>query len=117
MTASSPRQPDIPRVLTEAELPPPADSNIIAFDRAEDELLPIATIIRETTPEHQTALIRHIVERVTVTDGEVTGIELRPEARPFDASLVMAPPDGSRGARPTFVIEDVSELVIELLAA
>jgi hypothetical protein len=29
----------------------------------------------------------------------------------------MASPDGSRGARPTFVIEAVSELVTELLAA
>ena len=74
------------------------DSNVLAFDRTGDQLLPIATIIRETTPEHQTALIKHILERVTVTDGEVTGIELRPEARPFYAGLLMAPPDG-RGAR------------------
>ncbi len=29
----------------------------------------------------------------------------------------MAPPDGSGGARPTFVVEGVSELVMELLAA
>ena len=70
------------------------DSNVLAFDRTGEQLLPVATIIRETTPEHQTALIRHIVERVTVTDGAVTGIELRPEARPFYAGLVMAPPDG-----------------------
>jgi site-specific DNA recombinase len=80
-----------------AELPPPMDSNVLAFDRTGEQLLPIATIIRETTPEHQAALIKHIVERVTVTDGAVTGIELRPEARPFYAGLVMAPPDG-RGA-------------------
>jgi hypothetical protein len=80
-----------------AELPPPADSNVIAFDRTGERLMPIATIIRETTPEHQSALIKHIVERVTVTDGAVTGIELRPEARPFCTSLAMAPPDG-RGA-------------------
>ena len=37
------------------------------------------------------------MERVVVTDGEVTDIGLRPEARPFYAGLVMAPPDG-RGA-------------------
>ena len=29
----------------------------------------------------------------------------------------MAPPDGSRGAQPTFVIEGVDVLVMELLAA
>jgi hypothetical protein len=29
----------------------------------------------------------------------------------------MAPPDGSGGDRPTFVIEGVSEIVLELLAA
>jgi hypothetical protein len=29
----------------------------------------------------------------------------------------LAPPDCSRGARPTFVIEGVSELVMQLLAA
>ena len=34
-----------------------------------------------------------------------------------EADLDLAPPDGSRGARPTFVIEAVSELVIELLAS
>ena len=97
--------------------PTPMDSNILALDRKGEQLPPVATIIGETTPERQTALIKHIVERVTVTDGEATGIALRPEARPFYAGLVMAPPDGSRGARPTFVIEGVDVLVMELLAA
>ena len=77
-----------------AELPPPADSNMVAFDQTGDRLLPIATIIRETTPEHQSALARHIVDRVTVADGKVSAIELRPEARPFYTGLVMVPPDG-----------------------
>ena len=65
-----------------AELPPPMDSNVLAFDRIGEQLLPIAKSIRETTSEHQAALIKHAVERVTVTDGEVTGIALRAEARP-----------------------------------
>ena len=83
-----------------AELPPPADSNVVAFDRTSEHLLPIATIIRETTPEHQTALIKHIVECVTITDGEVTDIGLRPEARPFYAGLVMAPRTDSSPQQP-----------------
>ena len=106
-----------------AELPPPADSNVVAFDRTSEHLLPIATIIRETTPEHPTALIKHIVERVTITDGEVTDIGLLSEGgrQLFDdypaAAVVMAPPDGSGGAQPTFSIDSVDVLVMELLAA
>jgi hypothetical protein len=34
-----------------------------------------------------------------------------------DETVGLAPPDGSRGAGPTFKIEGVSELVMELLAA
>jgi hypothetical protein len=79
-----------------AELPPPADSNVIAFDRTGERLLPIATIIREATLVHQSALVKHIVERVTIKGGEVEDIALRPEARPFYAGLVVAPPDGRR---------------------
>lgn len=89
MTAISGR-----RSTSRSTAPSAPISNVLAFDRTGEQLLPIATIIRETTPEHQTALIKHIVERVTVTDGQVTGIELRPEARPFYAGSVMAPPDG-----------------------
>jgi len=40
-----------------------------------------------------------------------------PVATSVPGSRFVAPPDGSRGARPTFVIEGVSELVMELLAA
>jgi hypothetical protein len=47
-----------------AELPPPADSNVVAFDKAGERLMPIAETITETTPGHQGALVRHIVERV-----------------------------------------------------
>jgi hypothetical protein len=65
------------------ELPPPADSNVLAFDQTGERLLPIAQIIRETTAEHQGVLVRHIVEAVTVSGGEVTAICLRPEAMPF----------------------------------
>ena len=81
-----------------AELPLPADSNIIAFDRAASTMLPFATIVRDTTPEHQQAIIRHIVERVVIADRQVVSISVRPEARPFfgdyPAAVVMAPPDG-----------------------
>jgi hypothetical protein len=99
-----------------AELPPPADSNIVAFDRTGEHLLPIATIIRETTAEHQTVLIKHIVERVEIQDGVVVGIDTRPEARPFFQGLAVAPPGGPGGAQPTFLIEGVDVLVMELLA-
>jgi DNA invertase Pin-like site-specific DNA recombinase len=75
-----------------SELPPPADSNLIAFDQAAERLLPIGTILRETTPEHQGALIRHIVESVTLADGTDPSITLRPEARPFYSAAV-APPE------------------------
>jgi hypothetical protein len=81
-----------------AELPAPADSNVLAFDRASRTLLPMAEIIREATPEHAQGIIRHIVERVTVEARDVVGITVRLEARPFFADLgermAMAPPDG-----------------------
>jgi hypothetical protein len=81
-----------------AELPLPADSNIIAFDRAPSTMLPFATIVRDTTPEHQQPIIRHIVQRVVIEDREVVSIDVRPEARPFFGdypdAVVMAPPDG-----------------------
>jgi len=47
-----------------AELPPPADSNVLAFDRAASELVPLAESLRHAEPEHQGRLVRHIVERV-----------------------------------------------------
>ncbi len=80
-----------------AELPAPADSNVIAFARAAATLLPMAQILEEAEPEHQRAIIRHIVERMAIEDGEVVGIAVRLEARPFfedDGSMVLAPPDG-----------------------
>jgi DNA invertase Pin-like site-specific DNA recombinase len=81
-----------------AELPAPADSNIIAFDRASKVLLPMAQIIREASPEHAQEIIRHIVEKVTIESGQVVGITVRLEARPFFDDLgdrmAMAPPDG-----------------------
>ena len=50
----------------------------------------------------------------------VVHICLKPEARPFfdeTNDLLMAPPDGLGGAQPTFSIEGVDVLVLELLAA
>ena len=80
------------------ELPPPADSNVIAFDRTAEQLLPIAQIIRETTSEHQGALVRHIVETVTVKGGEVVNVCLRTEARPFYAEFGNGAPGRTRTA-------------------
>ena len=81
-----------------ARLPSPVDSNLIAFDRAATTLLPLGELIKRTDAEHQAALIRHIVERVVVEDGEVCENEPRLEARPFFAAMrdgmAMAPPEG-----------------------
>lgn len=60
----------------------------------------MATILRETTPEHQTRLMQHIVERVTVTAGSVSEITVRMEARPFFADMAMAPPESLGGSGP-----------------
>ena len=57
----------------------------------------MATVLRETTPEHQARLSRHIVERVVVEDGEVREIEVRLAARPFFDGMAVAPPDGFGG--------------------
>ena len=71
---------------------------MIAFDRAAATLLPMARIIRETTAEHQRAIVQHIVESVEIHAGEVVGIAVRPKCDPFFGSygtaVVMAPPDG-----------------------
>ena len=81
-----------------AELPAPVDSNVIAFDRAAATFLPMATVIRDATLEHQHAIVRHVVESVAIVGGEVVGITMRAEARPFFAdygtAVVEAPPDG-----------------------
>ena len=77
-----------------AEMPPPVESNLIAFDRAASTLLPMGKVIRETSPEHQQAIVRHIVERVDIQDGVVVGVDTRPEARPFFEGMAVAPPDG-----------------------
>jgi hypothetical protein len=58
----------------------------------------MARIIRDADPEDQQAIIRHIVDRVTIEAGQVVGITVRLEARPFFDDLgdrmAMAPPDG-----------------------
>ena len=81
-----------------AELPAPVDSNVLAFDRAALTFMPMGAILCFATPEHAHALVRPIVERVTIEAGEVVGIAIRMEARPFFAdfgsAVVMAPPDG-----------------------
>ena len=68
-----------------AELPPPVESNVIAFDNVAMTLLPMAQTIRDTTMEHQRAIVAHIVESVTARDGTVDADDILPrmEAMPF----------------------------------
>jgi hypothetical protein len=49
-----------------AEMPPPVESNLIALDRAASTLLPMGKAIRETSLEHQQAIVRHIAERAEI---------------------------------------------------
>jgi DNA invertase Pin-like site-specific DNA recombinase len=108
-----------------ASLPLPVESNVIAFDRAATELLPFAEVIREARAEHQRAIVGHIVEKVTITDREVTDIVVRLEARPFFSDLAEGEADVWRWRprtvpttlRQPIVIEGVAPLVMELLAA
>lgn len=72
---------DIERQLSTLPLAP--ESNVAAFDHAAEHLLPLSEIIRDTTPEHQRAIVGHIVEAVTIADREVSDIIVRLEAKPF----------------------------------
>ena len=65
------------------DLPPPAASNVLAFDRAAARIMPLAETLRTTTPAMQRDLIRHIVERVEMRGRDVGSIIPRPEALPF----------------------------------
>ncbi len=73
-------------------------------DLAAARLLPLGDVLKQSLPEHQVALIRHIVERVVIEAGEVRDIEPRMEARPFFAAMrdgmAMAPPEGTGTAIP-----------------
>ena len=53
----------------------------------------MADVIRETSPQHQQAIVRNIVERVEVRGREVISIEPRSEARPFFDGMAVAPTD------------------------
>ena len=93
------------------ELPLPAESNLVAFDRAAALYEAIGAVLSDTTREHQRQIILAIVESVRATEGGVSEIRVRPEARPFVADFVvgetvadkdasqraavgLAPPDG-----------------------
>jgi hypothetical protein len=87
---------DIPRVLTEVggrRVAPVALPDLDGDPEVESWVGEVEMLHswRWSGSDVINSAIRHIVERVTITDGQVTGIELRPEARPFYASLVMAP--------------------------
>jgi site-specific DNA recombinase len=81
-----------------AELPAPVDENVIAFDRAASLLRPMGEIIEKADPERQRAILRHVLERVEIAAGEVAGITVRLEARPFfedwPAAVVVVPLEG-----------------------
>lgn len=66
-----------------AELPPALEENLIAFDAAALAFRPMGEILAHADPEHQRSILRHILERVDVAAGEVVGITVRLEARPF----------------------------------
>jgi hypothetical protein len=72
------------------ELPLPAESNLVAFDRASQHYQEIGAILEDTTREHRRQIILAIVERVQATEGGVSEIRMRPEARPFFADYVAA---------------------------
>ena len=79
------------------ELPPPAASNVLAFDRAAARIMQQVDSLREASPAYQREIIRYIVERVEMHGREVGRIIVRPEALPFFASfdsLCGAPPEG-----------------------
>ena len=65
--------------------------------------------------EEEVGIVRN-QDRGLVVPGS---IECTPPARAFFGGRcgAVAPPDGSRGAQPTFVIEGVDVLVMQLLAA
>ena len=65
------------------ELPLPAESNLVAFDRAAALYEEIGAILADTTREHQRQIVLAIVESVRATEGGVSEIRVRPEARPF----------------------------------
>lgn len=53
----------------------------------------------------QASIVRHVVERVTIENGEVRDIRIRLEAQSFSADteggLAVAPPDGLEPSTPT----------------
>jgi hypothetical protein len=51
---------------------------VLAFDRSAARILPLGTILRDTTPANQGDLMRHLVERVVIEDRDVARIEGRP---------------------------------------
>ena len=70
---------------------------------AAERLLPFAETLVQAAPAQQAAIVRHIVEKVVITDRQVVEIKPRLEAAPFvaamTAGMAVAPPDGRRGAR------------------
>jgi hypothetical protein len=71
------------------DLPLPAESKLVGFDRAAALYQEIGAILSDTTPAHQHRIILTIVERVQATEGGVSEIRVRPEARPFFGDLVV----------------------------
>lgn len=82
-----------------AELPPALEENLIAFDAAAVVFRPMGEILEQADPEHQRSILRHILERVDVAEGEVVRIVVRREAAPFfeDWPAVVRVPLEGRG--------------------
>jgi hypothetical protein len=69
-------------------------------DRAAEHYQEIGAIPEDTTPEHQHRIVLAIIERVQATEGGVSEIRVRPEARPFFADLgADAAPDEEEAAQ------------------
>lgn len=83
-----------------AELPPAVEDNLIAFDLAAAALRPMGEILRSTDREHQRAILRRVLERVDIAGGQVVGITVRLDLRPFfedyPAEMVRVPLEGRR---------------------
>jgi hypothetical protein len=59
----------------------PAESNLVAFDWAAALYEEIGADLADTTREHQRQIVLAIVESARATEGGVSDIPVRPEAR------------------------------------
>lgn len=96
----------------------PESDKVISFDAVAARVASMPAALASATPAQAKALIALLVKSVETKDRKVCGITILPAARPFFAcpTLSMAPPDGFEGARPTFRIVGLDELLGRLAA-